>query len=568
MDIARSQLLSLEKEVDALIQRSPLFQLAPRVLLAGIHFSLFELQYGHYFGLGEGANKAETITTRLSYVLPQIAAMSVLEAPASAAEAVMGYQQIDPDRKHLLELYSYAHFSEFMPEVHRGYYKVELTGGVLWLRHRDEAFGTFQAQDILLSELGLTFANRERKMVDRGIYEIAALAPAYDLQIAQRILREKTSFYLRGLAEANLITDEGVRQIFGFGYEVFYRIRGAIMAYAEFALELSVAMARLSFDAAGRVGISHEALEWISRSEPADEFEARIVDGSGAALEEVQRFLSFYCIDFRARPARHHGGDGFFPPFARVGDDYVFAPLLVVSFISLRNAIHAFSRQNAKAFNDHVSHQYEPVLISQAVELFRRSGPWRLKSNVGFEGGELDLVIAGEQPGAALLIQAKGPLPPQGARLTQRLAGRIAEGLEQVQRFRDLASEEQQSIVEGATGWRIPAAELRHGLLARACFGAQEALAGEREVEPITLPILSLAVGAMRGNGDPADVDRLLVRLGETRRSFFKEAQWYWQPGRTEICGRTVSMPLLQFNDEAVASARHRAWTDSILLPR
>ncbi|KFL48936.1 hypothetical protein OVY48_00450 [Sphingobium sp. SA2] len=108
-----------------------------------------------------------------------------------------------------------------------------------------------------------------------------------------------------------------------------------------------------------------------------------------------------------------------------------------MNFLHLRNAVFAFSTLDARTYANHVSHELEPVLISQAIEFLRRSHPWFLRPGYDYAGGEIDLVVVGET-GPVLLIQAKGTLPPQGARLTERLADRIREGIGQVEKFRAL----------------------------------------------------------------------------------------------------------------------------------
>jgi hypothetical protein len=282
--------------------------------------------------------------------------------------------------------------------------------------------------------------------------------------------------------------------------------------------------------------------------------------------------MAFYTMDFRTTPATHHAGDGFFPPFARIGDRYVFSPELVLSYTHLRNAVFAFAAEQrgiAEAggddlFSNFVSAELELVLVGQAVELLCNSHPWITCTGIHYKGGEIDLVVAGPD-GPVLLVQAKGVLPPQGARLTRNLSTRIREGIRQVGTFRKLPSAEQERIVSKAVGRPVAHADIRHGLLARACFGLPEAYDPKLGISLMTLPLLSLALGVMRDHGQSPDVDVLLSGVQTELRRVLNEADCRWEEGRMQLAGRVIRMPLLRF-DDSVDANRRLAWERSLIM--
>jgi hypothetical protein len=66
--------------------------------------------------------------------------------------------ETDPDGRQGKLLVTYAHFSDIMPEVHRGYYTVFCNGDHDFsLSHASPEFARAEAEDILLSELGSGF---------------------------------------------------------------------------------------------------------------------------------------------------------------------------------------------------------------------------------------------------------------------------------------------------------------------------------------------------------------------------------------------------------------------------
>jgi hypothetical protein len=560
-----AELKHFESEADEAIAALPLLQLSARPLLAGFHFFLYQARHAKLLGLQPLPGVADSVEGRLSYLLDHLAARPSEPFGASGRDALDAFMAADPEGKQLSALLAYSHFSEFMPEVHKGYYAVERAGNGFRLLHRDPAFAEAQAHDILLSELAIPFPLRSVQQVDPVVYRMAETAPIFDPQLLSPLLDRKTKFYLDGLAEANLITNDGMQRVFGFDYPVFYRIRAAVMAFAEFALELSVALGRIALMRNGGTGVSDETLEWVSVNHEAQHFVRMVAGASGCSPAEVERFVSFFSIDFRARPAAHNGGDGFFPPFARFDDSFVFGPSLVLSFTQLRNAIFAFSREDRATFDNHVSAELEPVLLSQAIELLTRTGGWITRREVRHDTGEIDLLIASEAGGPVLLVQAKGPLPPQGARLTERLAGRIMEGIRQIDRFRQLGSDIQESIVSDALGRRVAHEDLRHGILARSCFGAPEAFDARTGAELLTLPTLSLALDDMRRVKAVPVVDILIAALQAARERLYRASRYRWEEGDLEIAGRSIRMPLLKFDHGSVNEQRRRAWDASIL---
>ncbi len=236
----------------------------------------------------------------------------------------------------------------------------------------------------------------------------------------------------------------------------------------------------------------------MSVSRDADFFHGLIAAASNSTEEEVERFLEIYSIDYRRNPPVHWGGDGFFPPFARFEQGYLFSPGLVLAFLQVRNAVYAFAKKDKVTFDNDVSHELEPVLLHQAGDLLRRGGDWIVIEDIPFPTGQIDLLISAPGDDAVLLIQAKGTLPPQGSRLTERLTGRVREGVRQIERFIDLDQLQQRQVVQTALSRPVEEFAIHHAILARSCFGAPEVLADDFHHVRITLPILALALDRHR----------------------------------------------------------------------
>lgn len=589
---AKKDLIDFEGRVDHQIAALPICRLSARAFLAGLHRYLFQFRNADVQRLTEIPGMADRFVTRLTALLGTIVDLPNAPSRGSARDMIQTFQAADPDGRQFAQLLNYMAFSETMPEVHKKWYDVTYDGVTFELSHHSAAFAEFEARDILLSELALVFPLAVSRERDPELDTLAAMAPEHDAVLVEALLKRKMLRLVGGMAEPNLVTEAGMRNIFGFKYRTFYLIRTALLAYAEFCADMGRSLAQRDLRD-GVEGSSQETLEWISVSYKAEAFIDLIVTLSQMKRMQVERMLELLSIDFRKTPARHHGGDGFFPPFARFDDFFVFSPELVLTQTHLRNFVSAFiveqaaevreaeARQiNGRAqsrkdrpkskFDTHVSKDLEPVLIGQAQALLLNSGTWKVQPNVEFRNGgdvgELDLIVTGSM-GPVLLLQAKGMLPPHGARLTRNLADQMKKGLAQIRSFRGLPIDVQERVVSRAVNRPVVHADIRHGLLSRACFGTPDVVAPSLDVSPITLPLLSLALGRMREKGDPIDVDLLLARITEVELAFLEAAAPKWSQMPFTVSDKQIVQPRLDFDDRAVDDFRRISWEDSVIMP-
>lgn len=554
------QLIEFESEADKAIAGLPLLQLPARAVHAGLHYTLFTVLRARALGLPPPSGIGETIMARLSYTLPLLRGLQAEPYGESARDAIGAFLETDPGHVELGQLLTYSHFAELMPEVHRGYYRVGATASGFRLTHPSPEFAEAQARDILLSELAIPFDLQPQDARDPEVIQLARGAPVFDPALFQAILTRKANRYLAGVAEARLVTDDALKTVFGFDQATFFRIRAAVFGLATLADDIATVLAHDSARATDGAGVSDETLEWLSVNFDSSFVVQLVAEASGVPVTDVERFISFFSIDYRQSPAVDQAGDGFFPPFARFENALLFSPALVMTFTQIRNALYAFSKLRRREFDSRVSHDLEPVLLEQVQAILPRNTDWIVRQGVEFPGGEIDLVIGDPVDETILSVQAKAPLPPQGARLTERLAGRIREGLTQIERFRSLNPDMQRDVLSRALDRRLDRPKIVHGLLARSCFGGTEAWTGAPDLALITLATLSLGVKSMALTGRSERVTDLIAAVRDATEAYVADAAPRWEEGRIELIGREIFMPLLKFDQDKVDETRRRAW--------
>jgi hypothetical protein len=559
-----ADMIDLERAADAAVERLPVLQLPARAVLAGLHYSVFLGRNGRLFGGLVDPGQGNTIMSRLGHALPLLRRLSAIPYGANADDAIGAFREADPDGSQLGRLLSYLHFSEIMPEVHRGRLVAERSGDRLVLRHPDDAFALAEARDITLSEIALPFPLDRDARIEPGFMALARTAPEIDWGFAAAFIAGNAYKYRHGLAEADLVTETSIRHMFGFERDRYIFIRSALLAFAEFCEKLAITIHTGVFAKKLAERQISEGAEWASVNLDADFVHGFIAAASQSSPEEVERFLTLYTIDYRPKKPLDWGGDGFFPPFARFETSYLFSPALVLAFLQVRNALYAFAKKDRRAFDSDVSHELEPVLLRQAAALLRRSGEWVVREDIPFPGGQIDLFVGAPDDDGVLPVQAKGNLPPQGARLTARLTDRVREGVSQIERFAALGDDEQRKVIARVLGRAVERLDVRQAVLARSCFGALEVLAPDFPHLRLTLPILGLALERHRVSAMPTTIAALAEAVEHTYAEVFDRTGPRWEEGSINVEGVEIKLPLLRWIETALDKLREEWWASTL----
>lgn len=554
-------LKAFEAKADALVAGFAMLNLPARVVLAGLHYQVFAGFLQGVPGLGE------TMIQRIGHALPLVRGLAAKPFDPNAATAIPDFTAAHFHGSDQAEFMTYLHFSDVMPEVRRGYFDVEvLDASTFRLSHPSTDFADAEARDVTLSEIALPFALEKDRKLDPEFARMAKELPAIDWPYVSRFIAENARKYRHEMAEADVITDASIRHMFGFDRRTFLFIRSVILAFAEFCAKLATMTHALVLSGQMTEDRMDYAFEFSSLFCDADYLFGLFAAGAGAQKEEVERFIDLYSIDFRQTPAQDWGGDGFFPPFARFDEGLVFSPVLAMAFLQVRNAVFAFAKKDKTTFNNEVSKELEPVLLHQARELLHRGGDWIAIEDIKFHGGQVDLLVTAPGEDAVLLIQAKGTLPPQGARLTDRLSTRVREGIRQIEKFEALTEERQRSAIEAALERKIGTLDVHHAVMVRSCFGEAEVFAPEFPYIRITAPLLALALEHHRDSGLPTSIAALTQAIAETEARIYEEAGPYWEEGEITLAGTTIRMPLLKWQPGSLDTLR-RQWWDAAIRP-
>lgn len=489
----RDKFFEFESRVDTQVEGSLILQLPLPNLLVLLFYILDGRTYGNRrepkkpdIGLGE------EIASRISYALRFYAKKLIPSARIVPWEFASQQLADQITCAELQLLAGYLHFCELVPEVRRGQYNVRAEDPEAFrLFFPDEKHTRFEMLDLLATELSLTHVSGDYPGVAHFFHDSSESAtengPAY--RAALTVLH---NYYMNAVHEAPIATDVATTAAAGVSRREFASIRAALMATADMYTWRTLAIQHGILE--GHLPVTEESWEQLFSSViPAlahADFLRDITMLSGIAQITVANALKPFTT--RVDPngsVEHGGGDGFLPPVITFGEQVLFHPLALKAMLPTRNILYFLNRRDRSTFNDVVSRDLEPVLIQNVCRLLEDIPDLQLHMNASSPSGEIDLLVVDRSSGSCLIVQAKAPIPPQGARMVTSVGDRIREGIEQINRFRAIPDAEQQSWVRKYIPNPSGKVKFGYAILSRANMGnAWIWMELEKEkIAPITL---------------------------------------------------------------------------------
>lgn len=546
-----------EALADEEVAKLSIWKLPIRSILSLIYIGVDEQYSGRRFGRTGGGKNEEVgnvMIERMSYV-----ARFLNNSPRDIGSDVDNALSVVDAKtiNDLVQVLGYSHFCEIMPLVHRGFLTVKATEVGFALQHPSERFREHEENDTLMSEMALPHNTQRPPYRLASCIKIIKTWPLIPAAELIGTLKAAFDHYCANVVEFKLLSDEVYQKSFGFSRTEFVRVRSSLMAYADFCLGMADAAELLSiraFTRPRRERLQREVREWVAPCLSR----AHII-GTAAALADVSVETAESIIEvFTINPDAVESsgvGEGFFPPFLRLGDSLLFSPHGVKRLMPERNLLYRMVRIDKVTFDNVVSSWLEPALVTEAAQILTSIPGVHLKENVDWGKGEIDLLAFHESSNSALQIQAKAGVPPQGARMVAQVESRTLEAASQLQRFLDLTDVQKDEICSSAIGSKLMGISWACGILVRTCLGTEKAWAGIGDFVPLNPMLLRIAVERMlRENAFSFENIGLFVR--EELARFQAIASRGWQKKSLHLFGKQIVLPLLDLDSAAILEYR------------
>lgn len=444
-----------------------------------------------------------------------------------------------------------------MPLVRRGGYTVARHASKFTLSHLSEDFVRHEENDILMSEMVLP---HDLTPPPNPIDDCKRMVKAWphlpgDAVIA--VLKGAYQHYLNNIFELPLLSDAAFKEGFDFEREDFIRVRAALMAYADFCLGMADAAELLSakaFTRPKREKLQKEVREWASPL-----LSRNHIVGTAAGLSDVdpctaERIVDVFTIDLDNLETTG-AGEGFFPPFLKLGDSLLFSPHAIKRTMPERNLLYTISRKQNEKFNNVVSSHLEPALLDDAAQFLETLPGVEVRKNVNWRKGELDLLAYHEGSNSAFQIQAKAGVPPQGARMVAQVESRTLEAVEQINRFLEADAEERGAICSSALGRKVSGVTWSSGVLVRTCLGTENAWNAINECVPLNPVLLRSAASSLSKSSDFIFTD-IGEAVASQLASLRANAVRGWERKGFSLFGEQIELPLLDLDYTQIAAFR------------
>ena len=536
--------------------------LAAQKSLRDVHALLAAISYVASIDLKTGKPLQEQERTRgssrLGYLVPLLRDVDTLGELKSADEALWAWGEPETQALSAKWLLAYSDFCSIAPFVHRGVLTGQLDEGTLVVQHLDEETRATEEQDIILSNLALPFAIHSPAAHSMWFDAQTCQLPSLDGEI-MTVLSDLAEWYTENIFEIIPISSQAMESTFGFSEREYRRFVGACYAVSQLHISIADAIMRRSFADTG-YGESSEAgsemREWAAPCLKKDALLGLIGRSAGLETPTTEMIYALYAVTNNGEWGK---GEGCCPPFIEIGDHVAFSPLAIRHSMSFRNALYAMLVRDQSAFDNLISKHLEPRLITLAEELFSKHTNFHLASNIDWGAGEIDLAVYDSNANSVLIVEAKGVVMPEGARMVHRAEGRLLEGISQLAEFTSLPSRRKDAILSKAFGISVRQPHIQPGLLTWAGFGTTRIwrkLDGIAPLNPAILLELLRKSPAIALEDFPGEAHSLICCM-------VKEAKPQWTR-QCRQCGELeFDYPTLEFDGMALTKYTRQLFASS-----
>ncbi|WP_371325240.1 hypothetical protein VX159_06915 [Dechloromonas sp. ZY10] len=554
------KLSEIEEELDKRAKELGILSLPLRSVLTNIFGILDALCYGNRLKGGTPRRQAgQALVSRLSYLLPILLTKCDVESLGDGVLDAMKAFTLQ-DFAELQFLLQYGHYCELMPAIHRKWYLVhEVANRSYSINHLSTDIARFDWRDIVLSETAMPQEPEidVAKYYD-ATYQLADTAPNIDMGLFVSVIYSIKNEYIAGEREFLGISEEGFFNATGVAFETFRQFRAAWAAYSiccQLIAEMLFATTRFVPESE-KERLVAEAWEWIMPLIDASFIDSLICSIARLQGEEYGKLMRFFAVDAKARTAPQ-AGDGFLPPIIKFGDGYLFSPQIVRTVMSTRNLLYVKNKLAPDSFSRSIANEMEPALIAAAVKIFQQIPQLVVVPNVCWERGEIDILVFNPDENAALQIQAKAAIPPEGARMTRAMETRIAEAFSQLERLHQENSTTIDELISQAVKRKVSAVTVCDAILTSSCFGTSTVWQRMKGMAALNLPLLAAVIGEIRSGNEQEPVARLAAMSYEILDRWCNDLSPGWAFEKLTIDDVTLEVPVLELDPKYLRDIRN-----------
>lgn len=225
--------------------------------------------------------------------------------------------------------------------------------------------------------------------------------------------------------------------------------------------------------------------------------------------------------------------------------------------MSTRNLLYVENKLDPDSFSRRIANEMEPALVAAAVKIFQQISQLIVVPNVHWEKGEIDILIFNPDENAALQVQAKAAIPPEGARMTRAMETRIAEAFLQLECLHQKTAECIDELISRAVKRNVKAVTVYDAILTSSCFGTSAVWQRMKGTAALNLPLLAAVVGEIRSNNEQKPIARFSATAIEILDRWCSDLSPGWTLEKVAIDDVTLEMPGLELDPKLLRGIRN-----------
>ncbi|UWU84922.1 hypothetical protein N2605_00205 [Bradyrhizobium yuanmingense] len=462
------------------------------------------------------------------------------------------------DEQSISEIQSalgYAHFCEIMPMVRNGYLRVEHAERGFELVHPSPQFSHHEQCDVIASEMALPFLERPFPFRVSTLLKMSSDWPRLVAEDFLLLLMDSYRHHFASIYERELLSSADYLKAFDFERDDYLRVRAALMSLASWCIGMAAAAESKAIGAANDAEHwQKECMEWASPLLKVSFVRSLIGELAGVSDSRVDRILSVF-TDTPFGTGQCISGDGYLAPIVQIGDSFLFSPRGLLIMLGERNIVYVANKTNKRHFDEYVSSSLEVALLDRAGKALSCIGGLVVRKNVVWKHGEIDLLAYSPKTNTALHVQAKAPIPPQGARMTRQVETNSLHAIRQLAAFDSQPTSDKDAILCNTFGLDIANAKWASAVLASSSFGTSSAWSALQGIAALNPPLLTHVSRRMiqESNANLLDVPSLAAKsldeiVARTSRG--------WTRQTISVFGTDVSFPGLLLDYEAIGKVQ------------
>ncbi len=551
---AYCELVAFEKKADEQMQNLSLWKLPYRSVYSTALIAADAVISGGRFKLQRKSDfdKGGAMLARYSYWRPYLRSCTN-EIGANLANALSVFAA--DEYREVGHALLYSHFCELMPFVHRKNLEVEIVSGGFRLYYPSESASRYEALDVIASELALTALNGHFKFDPLPLLRMIETWPHVNGADFYAVIQPAYSFHLGNICEDAFMSEQAYERVLGFQHAEFIRVRAAMMSLASWCLGMANAAEARSMQSKGakRDRFGNECLEWIAPLISRSFVYGFIQQLSKVSEGRVAEILRYFEDD----PFSEVGlsGEGYLAPVIAYDDYVLLSPHAMYQMTPERNILYVLNKLERKRFNDFASAELEPSLLIHAEELIKSIPGIKVKTNVNWRNGEIDLLAYCQATNSAIQLQAKAAIPAVGARMTRQLESNSLTAVRQLQAFEQLSPDEKDALIMSVFGVQAYNVAWSSGIISRSSFGSATAWEkfGNRAV--MNLPILKIATAKIK-EIDHVDLSKFAEFTRDIIEEIYSKVVVGWEDQPIDVFSTNIIAPLLRLNNLSLSQIK------------